>query len=187
MEVLYSSHTIDSMRSCRRLTSSTSLTALSRRGRASSMAAVAVSAASNTLFRPLASIWRAILVQMYTRSSNATPANNASLWHHWCRNSVCLSTSPPQAVCVELYTAYFTFSAAKSSRCTSLARAVGASVHLDVHMICRATKGSCNRGHMPLSPARLHWSAALVCQIVCLSCEMRGDIDLGVCMCLIRK
>ena len=56
------------------LTSSTSLTAFSRRGLASSMAAVAVSAASNTLSRPLVSIWRAILVQMYTKSSRATPA-----------------------------------------------------------------------------------------------------------------
>jgi len=54
-------------------TSSTSLTAFSSSGRASSMADVAVSAASNTLLRPLESIWRAILVQMYTRSSSATP------------------------------------------------------------------------------------------------------------------
>ena len=45
-------------------TSSTSLTAFSNNGRASSMAEVAVSAASNTLLRPFESIWRAILVQM---------------------------------------------------------------------------------------------------------------------------
>ena len=58
------------------LTSSTSLTAFSSRGLASSIAAVAVSAASKTLSRPLVSIWRAILVQMYTKSSRATPAQS---------------------------------------------------------------------------------------------------------------
>ncbi len=55
-------------------TSSISSTVRASSGRASSMVAVAASAASKTLSRPLASIWRAILVQMYTRSSSATPA-----------------------------------------------------------------------------------------------------------------